>query len=206
MAREVLLLAPDEARVVPWKNGRGVTHELALWPPNANFERGEFDWRISKAVVESSGEFSVFPDHERILVVTAGGGLMLTHEDSERSVRVRPLDPYSFDGAWRTHAELARGSVSDFNVLTRRGVVRADVAALQLGLRRARETLPAGHAFAHVLSGELVARVIGEEDPFELAAGDSLWLSELAAEEDVEFTGRSRDCTLLLTRLEIEPD
>ena len=77
--RAVLHLDPDDARRVPWKNGRGVTEELALWPPHARFERGDFEWRISKARIEDAGPFSNFEHHDRILVVTAGDGLVLDH-------------------------------------------------------------------------------------------------------------------------------
>src|SRR5687767_10413887 len=39
---EVVHLHPADARLVPWKNGRGVTRELALWPEGASLERGDF--------------------------------------------------------------------------------------------------------------------------------------------------------------------
>ena len=71
-AREVLQLGAADARVLPWKNGRGTTTELALWPPDSNFEGGEFDWRLSIAPVDEPGPFSSFPGVERILTVTQG--------------------------------------------------------------------------------------------------------------------------------------
>jgi len=202
--REVEPLEPGDARRVPWKNGRGFTHELALWPASARFETGEFDWRISKAKIEASGEFSLFPEHDRILVVTAGEGLNLDHGGCAQRSRVRRMEPYRFDGSWVTHAELAAGPVSDFNVITRRGVWRAEVESVNLGARRTRATIPAGHAFIHIVRGELIARVVGEEDPFELETDDSLWLRDLRVEEDVELAGASPDCTLLLVRLALE--
>ena len=70
--REVLHLSRDDARRVPWKNGRGATEELALWPRDSRFEQDDFEWRISKAVVDESGPFSMFPGFERILVVLRG--------------------------------------------------------------------------------------------------------------------------------------
>lgn len=199
--REVVHLDRDSARRVPWKNGRGVTLELALWPARASFERGDFDWRISTAKIESDGPFSIFEQHDRILVVTAGDGLVLTHAANAPRVRMRRLEPYRFRGDWPTAAELTRGAVSDFNVMTRRDVVDASVEPLVLGARRTRESFSAGHAFAHVLSGRVTARAIGEEDVFELDTGDSLWIRDTETEEEIELAGAEADSALLLVRI-----
>ena len=59
--RAVLHLTTRDAREVPWKNGRGVTRELAVWPEDASFERGDFEWRISASGVDAAGSFST-PD------------------------------------------------------------------------------------------------------------------------------------------------
>ena len=199
--RAVLHLDPDDARRVPWKNGRGVTEELALWPPHASFERGDFEWRISKARIEDGGPFSNFEHHDRILVVTAGDGLVLDHGSSAPHVRLRRLEPYRFRGDWPTAAELTRGAVSDFNVITRRDAVEANVEALALGTRRTREFFGAGHAFVHVLRGAVTARAVGEEEAFELDAGESLWIQDTSAEEEVDLAGTAADCALLVVRI-----
>ena len=46
------------------------------------------------------------------------------------------------------------------------------------------------------------ARVTGEEEPFELAAGDSLWLRGLRGGEELSLEGRSLDCSALLVGIE----
>lgn len=192
----MLRLTPSDAREVPWKNGRGVTRELAVWPAH-----GELDWRISAAPVDEPGPFSSFPELERILVVTSGAGLVLAHGDAAPRAFVRRLEPYRFDGAWETTAELPHGPVRDLNVMVRRGRVRADVEALALGARRLREALPAGHAFVHVLSGRCSARVTGEESPFELGPLESLWARALRGGEELELAGVGRDAEVVLVRL-----
>ncbi|MBM3986021.1 MAG: hypothetical protein FJ296_10095, partial [Planctomycetes bacterium] len=73
------VLRAADARRVPWRNGRGVTEELALAPPGASFERGDFDWRVARATVAQAGPFSAFPGFERVLVVVQGAGLRLEH-------------------------------------------------------------------------------------------------------------------------------
>jgi environmental stress-induced protein Ves len=202
MTREVLHLSTDDARRVPWKNGRGYTDELALWPEGARFDRLDFDWRISKASVTEDGPFSSFEGFDRILVVTRGEGLVLAHGDAAPRARLRKLDPHRFSGDWPTEAKLVAGAVHDFNVVFRASSVHADVQALKLGTRRARESLPAGHAFLHALDGAIVARVGGEEEPYELDAGESLWVRELARDEELELAGRAPASVALLVRIE----
>jgi environmental stress-induced protein Ves len=199
--REVLQLALADARSVPWKNGRGTTLELAVWPASASFERGDYDWRLSAATVEVDGPFSAFPGCERILTVTRGAGLLLEHGGEAPRARLRRFEPYRFSGDWPTSAALVAGPVADFNVILRRARARAEVAALVLGTRRAREVLRTPQAFAHVLAGELVARVTGQEQPFELRGGDSLWLRGLAGGEEVELAGGTRETEVLLVAL-----
>jgi environmental stress-induced protein Ves len=199
--RAVLHLGPRDARRVPWKNGRGVTEELAIWPAAASFERNDFDWRISKARVEVDGPFSSFEHHDRILVVTDGDGLVIGHGASAPRARIRRLEPYRFRGDWTTSAELTRGAVADFNVLTRRDAVEASVEALTLGARRTRESFGPGHAFVHVLRGRATARAVGEEEPFELGPADSLWIRDARGEEELDLAGGGPDCTLLVVRL-----
>ena len=194
-------LSRDDVRRVPWKNGRGTTEELAIAPAGAAFERGDFAWRISKARIEAPGPFSCFPGYERILVVTAGDGLVLTHGDDASRARVRPFEPYLFPGDWSTRAELVRGPVRDFNVLVRRDEWSASVEVLRLGTRRARPALARGHAFLHLLAGSATARVTGEEEPFELAAGESLSVAGSDADLELDLVGRSSDCLALLVSL-----
>lgn len=200
--RETLHLSPADARRTPWKNGRGETLELALYPPEASFERGDFLWRISRARIEEDGPFSSFVGFDRILIVVEGEGLVLAHGGSAPRARLRPLEPYRFSGDWPTAGELVRGPVADFNVVTRRGAVSAEVQALPLARRRAREPLSTEHAFVHVLAGALFARVTGEEEPFDLVAGDSLWVRDPRPGDELDLTGRGEGTSALLVRLD----
>lgn len=201
-ALEVLHLAAAQARLVPWKNGRGVTRELALWPSGASLARLDFDWRISCAPVDEPGPFSLVPGFERILVVTQGAGCALVHGADAPRAHLRRLEPYRFRGDWSTAAELPYGPVADFNVMFAPGRVRASVEPVALGARRVRESLAPGQAFLHVLAGELAARVTGEEEPCALASGDSLWIRGASGGEELEVCGRARDAEVVLVSLE----
>jgi environmental stress-induced protein Ves len=185
--RELVHLTPADARRVPWKSGLGVTEELAVWPPGAAFEAGDFDWRISKAAVVEDGPFSPFPGFDRILVVLSGDGLRLEHGEESPPAELRPLEPYSFAGDWQTSATLLGGRVEDFNLIVRRGRVTGDVRVLRLGAGQQRVPLRAGHCFVHVLEGE------GDVGP-----GHSLWARDAHEGDELELDG---PCTVLLATL-----
>jgi environmental stress-induced protein Ves len=151
--------------------------------------------------VDEAGPFSAFPGVERILVVTEGAGLVLSHGKHAPRARLRRLEPYRFAGDWPTIAELPGGPITDFNVMLRAGRARADVQGLALGLRRSRDSLAAGHAFVHLLVGRCRARVTGEEEPFDLGAGSSLWVRGLRGGEELDLEGRASGCELLVVAL-----
>ena len=112
-------------RPTPWKNGGGVTTELAMSPPGAGLD--DFDWRVSLASIAEDGPFSQFPGVDRTLVLVAGDGVLLDFGD-ERVV-LSPSEPLvEFAGEDPVHATIS-GPISgqatlDFNVLTRRGRYR----------------------------------------------------------------------------------
>jgi uncharacterized protein len=227
MTRTIRRLAAADARRVPWKNGRGVTEELALWPPGASFERGDFDWRIARAAVEEDGPFSPFPGFDRLLIVTAGAGLRLDHGGRAPRARALPLRPHRFSGDWPTSATLLAGPVADLNVLARRGVVRTEAAVLRPGPRslHVRELLESGHIFVHVLTGAVEARLAGdvpatwardavggaaaggEGGAVRLSEGESLWIGAAPADGgaarllQLELGGTADEGDVLLLRL-----
>jgi environmental stress-induced protein Ves len=54
------IIAPAGFRAQPWKNGRGVTHEIVRWPDSE-----VYDVRISLADDRAPGPFSRFPGYRR---------------------------------------------------------------------------------------------------------------------------------------------
>ncbi|CAN7168651.1 HutD family protein [Phyllobacterium sp. LjRoot231] len=113
------ILRASDHRQMPWKNGGGVTTEIAVAPAGAPV--GDFDWRISMATVAADGPFSRFEGIDRTLTVLSGAGLDLEVE-GETPVRLTPAGkPFAFPGDVATSARLIAGQVTDFNVMTRRG-------------------------------------------------------------------------------------
>jgi environmental stress-induced protein Ves len=113
----------------PWKNGGGVTREVAVYPPGAGLS--DFEWRISLAQIDADGPFSTFPGVDRVLTVIQGAGLLMTVGE-----RLLALDaaspPLEFAGEARVTARLTDGSIGDLNLMVRRDKWRARTRRLTL--------------------------------------------------------------------------
>jgi environmental stress-induced protein Ves len=110
-----------------WKNGGGVTREIAAFPRGADLSH--FDWRISTAEVRSGGPFSAFPDIERILCVLEGE--LTLSVQGQPTVRLsKKSAPFAFAGDVPAQAEPHGGIVVDLNVMARRGRYVAAVRRL----------------------------------------------------------------------------
>jgi environmental stress-induced protein Ves len=116
----------EQHRRMPWRNGGGVTYEVASSPADADL--ADFDWRISIADVEAGGPFSVFPEIDRTIILVEGEWMALTVDGRRRRFGLR--DPFSFDGGSETLCEVPRRS-RDLNVMTRRGRAAAAVAVFE---------------------------------------------------------------------------
>ena len=117
-------LGPGDYRLMPWKNGRGVTTEIAIHPPSADLAGKPFDWRVSMADVKQDGDFSSFPGYDRSILVAEGAGMELDF-DAAPAVRLQGAGATTlFSGDWRTRCRLLDGPVRDFNVMTRRDRVQ----------------------------------------------------------------------------------
>lgn len=160
-----MIFLPAASRVAqPWKNGGGVTREVAAFPLGSGLD--SFDWRVSMAEVAKDGPFSLFPGIDRTILILSGDGITL--DVAGRSVRLRPGDaPYPFPGDQPTGCSLLGGAVTDLNVMSRRGAIAHDVSEIS-----------AARSFA-VEEGVLLwikgtGRVLGAEGSFEMGPFDAI--------------------------------
>ncbi|MBV8340788.1 MAG: HutD family protein [Gammaproteobacteria bacterium] len=119
-------ILPAAARAaLPWKNGGGLTREVAIHPPGSDL--GTFEWRVSIAQVRAAGPFSSFPGVDRQLAVLAGE-LALVIADAVPRTLTPETPPLAFPGEVAASAMPVSAEVTDLNVMTRRGHVAARLA------------------------------------------------------------------------------
>lgn len=111
------VLRAAERAAVAWKNGGGVTREVAAWPPGCDL--GSFDWRVSIAGIRTAGPFSAFPGVERRMAVLEGS--LSISIDGKSSTLSPESEPLIFAGEAPVFAGPAAGAVTDLNLMTRRG-------------------------------------------------------------------------------------
>jgi environmental stress-induced protein Ves len=194
MSGAVRLIRAEAFRRMPWKNGGGVTAEIAAFPDGAALDA--FGWRVSTAQVSQDGPFSRFPGVERTLAVLTGRGLRLMIEARPAHVITSDSAPYTFPADVPTQAALIDGPIEDLNVMTRRGAWRHEVTRETLGGSRRVHA-----AQTHILycqSGEVVVRgagvshamrggdaVIAEGAPIDISGMPSATLIHIVLERSV---------------------
>jgi uncharacterized protein len=124
------ILTPTDYRRMPWKNGGGVTTEIAMHPLGAGFD--SFAWRVSVADIEQGGAFSVFEGVDRTLVLLTGAGMRLTGDGEPLELRAT-FEPVSFSGDRNLACSLVDGPVRDFNLMVRRGSARGEIVVRHEG-------------------------------------------------------------------------
>jgi environmental stress-induced protein Ves len=150
-----------ELRSEPWRNGGGVSRELASHPKAASAQDGAWDWRVSIADVTRAGDFSAFPGMERVLTVVDGELLLLTLDGAEH-----PLEkyrPFRFSGDAAAHGALPTGDIRNLNVITRAGSFKGFTSIIELSKKRAHP----------VFAGQLAVLLQGQATVSPGAAGAS---------------------------------
>ena len=114
------IIKVNKFTTTPWINGGGMTRQIAIHPESANASLLDFDWRLSWASVNSSGDFSSFPGYQRLLVVWEG-------ELSLNDRQLPLLTPYSFSGELKTTCQLHSENVEDLGLIYRPDKIDADM-------------------------------------------------------------------------------
>ncbi|HXV00743.1 MAG TPA: HutD family protein [Caulobacteraceae bacterium] len=105
----------------PWKNGGGVTFEIAAFPEGAGL--AAFDWRVSVAQVAAGGSFSRFEGVDRLMLVL--DGRLELDVAGERLGLDERSPAAAFAGEAEVNALPPAAPVTDLNVMVRRGVYTA---------------------------------------------------------------------------------
>jgi environmental stress-induced protein Ves len=124
-------LDPAAYRRTPWKNGGGITIDIAdAYAPGAT--AGGWSgmlWRLGRTQIVEPGPFSDLSGYDRILTVIGGRGLVLEIAGGEALDVRAPFCPVRFAGEDRIMSRLEAGPVAVFNLMSDRGHA-IDVAVL----------------------------------------------------------------------------
>lgn len=172
MRRFILSALPAQ----PWKNGGGLTREIAVMPPGAGM--ADFTWRVSVAEIAQDGPFSAFPGVDRQILLLQGAGVRLQSPETDEPgshpvdhLLNEPLVPFAFAGEAVISGTLLGGPSQDLNVMTRRGVVRAEVVI-------ARSSVSVGPCDGLVLLAVQGCWRVDAPPPLSLHPGEGLVLPE----------------------------
>lgn len=175
--KKLAQLIPHQAlKPTPWKNGNGITREIAIWPKDASFEQGNFTWRLSTAEVSAEGPFSTFPDMERLLTLVSGSEIVLEFPDLRKAVKAGQV--LRFNGEVEASALLPAGQVSDLGLIYDPDQVLAKFTIIDLKARPRSFSLTSPTVFIFCVSGELAAAVFPGENEFTLQRGDTLMVGD----------------------------
>jgi environmental stress-induced protein Ves len=105
-------LLANEYTSMPWKNGRGVTREVAK-----SYDDNGLIWRLSSADITQDGPFSNFPNLSRVLIVTIGMGVHLIDTYTDTKMLASLHKPTLFSGDQPIEAQLMNGPIQNFNVI-----------------------------------------------------------------------------------------
>lgn len=107
------LTKKSELKIAAWAGG--TTTQLAIFPESAEYQKFNFDFRISYATVEvEESTFTFMPGVTRHLMIL-DGNLEIDHIDRYNK-QLNKFDIDTFSGEWPTKA---KGKVTDFNLMTR---------------------------------------------------------------------------------------
>lgn len=162
------LLKAAGYRRMRWKNDGGWTTEIARDPADAT----AFRWRISIAEIERDGPFSPFIGVERELMLLSGNGIELDIDGAPPLRLVERFQHVRFAGEAHVDCRLVAGPTRDFNVMTRRDAVRAELIARPLVGPMVLFPETSVVWLAHLFSGSAEAQTDSAKIPLE--TGDTL--------------------------------
>lgn len=177
----------SQCQVMPWKNGQGITSQIAIFPETAAFPSEEFLWRLSSAAIQASSTFSQFPGCDRLLVVWRGEGLLLN------GTHLPPLVPCEFSGETPMSCELLGDEVLDLGVIVRRGRVRATMEIKEVHAGSNVMICTEGVYLLFCLEGNLVVQGISihAADTMQIEAESRIEISSAASAKYVEINLRT---------------
>lgn len=166
-------------RSMRWKNGLGVTREIAREPAMG----AEFAWRLSLAQIDADCDFSAFHGYRRALFLVTGDNLQLRFKGHGRCSLGPARRGARFEGDWQTRCAVPHGCCTDLSLIVRKGstarpacIVRAPMLLRVRSTRRL--VVAAGlHGVLFALEGSVAVTESNGVRPRSLRPWDTLLLA-----------------------------
>jgi environmental stress-induced protein Ves len=155
-------IAPKDYRRTPWKNGGGVTIDIAE----------DDGWRFGRTPITQPGPFSDYTGFDRAQVLVSGRGLVLESPQGAIDVRA-PFQPVTFAGETPIVSRLEAGPVEVVNLIGDRAKVRIDLRVVRAGVTLGRR---AGTHLAYAADGAVALAIDGH--PHRVALDHALRIDE----------------------------
>lgn len=108
---KVFKITSDMIKTSNWAGG--TTTELFIWPMDAEYQKRNFDIRLSTATIDiESSNFTKLPGIHRILMVLEGKISLLFNGD--KNIMLKPWESAEFEGEWTT---TSKGTGKDVNLM-----------------------------------------------------------------------------------------
>jgi uncharacterized protein len=176
------LIRQSEMTEGPWRNGMGVSWEIASHKQPV---AAEFSWRFAKARIDRDVPFSIYPGIDRVFMQISGNGLDLEFEGGHILQVHESNVPHAFACDVPLNCKLRGGPCYDLNLFTARGVYEAQASVMKIN---GMETLDLSNieAVFFALEGSVV--LSGQGGAVQLQTGDA---AVAAMEQGVSTAGNA---------------
>lgn len=145
----IQLYQKSSFKKMSWKNGKGITTQVLIFPESATLEENDFLFRLSSAAVNENGDFSLFTGKNRILVPIKGAGFQLNEHIYEK------FEIAHFSGDEKVNCVLLQGPVLDVGMIYDPDAIKAHPRILNLKTDLSFSLDPSWDYTLTVLSGEV---------------------------------------------------
>ena len=190
-------LDPASYRRVPWKNGGGVTVDIAgVFPTESEAASWSgMTWRLGRTRIERPGPFSDLSGIDRILAVIEGRGLRLKPAGAPAIDVREPMRPVRFPGEWAIESELEAGPVGVLNLMADRAR-----AGIDLVFVAADGSLPVDADTVVIYAPFGPAEVTLNGEPFALPADGALQVDGASSLQVEAWSGTVAVATIVMKR------
>lgn len=174
---EVKKITSNDYLVSQWSGG--LTTQLLIAPPDAVYQPGSFDYRISSATIEiDESDFTPLPGYDRIILPLKGKLLLSNHTTGEE-VELDQFQTYAFSGSDKVSSHQP---CTDFNIIYKESLT-SDLTSIP-NQPTSIEIDSKNDYYLHAIEKLSFSIVVNqEEERWTLEAGEGLWIYQSAINE-----------------------